>query len=515
MKKISVITTVFIIYLLSPTKVAAQYFSRHLDFNNCSEYGGHIFQVGDSFIIQNHSLCGESHQIEAFSIFRVDLNGEIIWQKEIDELKLYTPKAILPDGNNFFLICAPPVSQGQLDKNIILRAYNLDGELLNEWAYGEDEIEEYPTAIAKLNNYILIVEKYTQASTGKRKGFILFIDDETFEVKRKIAFNDNFSSFFARYLLVDSEGNILLPMIGLYNSLFTGQLIKYDSTGTKLWETDLNSNDYFWNLTIDVAELQNGNYAVGWHSDDYNHSWPAIVYGVSGAGEILWHRTLPDTVVGKNIDRIFSTQNGDVIGLGLDFDIGGGYEFDDTGGWIFRLNQEGEVLWERTIVDISLEDVLPFGQFLLGGTEMDNGDLVFTGLIQDTFPNADPFINNPNTWLLRLDNEGCLVPNCGSLQVIVGDSVFTDIKEVPTFEEDVRVKLFPNPVSDKMTIDIEGDFSFDKNNGANIFIYDIEGRLSLFQKAKAFPKEIDISNLANGLYFTNIGGRFVTKFIKQ
>lgn len=493
----------------------AQYFSKQLDMNGNSELSSQIIQVEDSYLILNGSLCGEN-QKKCVSIFKTNLDGELLWQREIDSLTIFSSKSILVDGDTFFLISAPPVSEGQLDENIVLQKFDMNGELQGEWFYGDEEIEEYPTAIAKLNNYILITVKHTDTLTGYRIGSILFINDETFEIERKVPFGENFSSIFARFLFVDAEKNILLPMLGLYNSFLTGRLIKYDSTGTKLWETTLSYNDHWHNLTIDVVELHNGNYAVGWHNDDDNNNWPPTIFGVSRDGDVLWEQTLPDTIARKNVDQLFLTQNGDIVGLGLDLDVGGGYDdFHGSGGWIFRMSEEGEILWERTIVDVSLIDYLPFGQFLLGGTELDNGDLVFTGSTQDTFPNADPFINNPNTWLLRLDSEGCLVPNCGSLQVIIGDSIYTDIREIPPYVFDNRVELFPNPASSIITINLEKDFDFDKNIGADIAVYNLEGQLVLYEKTSFFPKKIDVSNLAKGFYIVNIEGRFVAKFIKE
>ena len=513
MKKHIFLGIVFVLFCLEGK---SQYYSTQLDYDGTSEYGSQVVIVDDGFLLLNSSICGADLK-ECAGLFKTNFGGEILWKKEIDSLDVFSFESILKDGEDFFIINAPPVSEGQLDENIFLQKFNKDGELQGEWTYGGNEIEEYPTAIAKLNNYILIVEKYTEVSTGRRVGCLLFIDDETFTVERKIPFNDDFSDFVTKHLLVDSEGNILLPFLGLYNTFLTGQLIKYDSTGMKLWETTLNVNDDIWGVSIDAVELQNGNYAVGWYyPGGLNEPSPPIVYGLNSSGDILWQRPFPDTIGRKNIDELSSTQNGDIIGVGMDLYIGGDYDdFSGSGGWIFRLSQEGNVLWERTIVDLTLRDYVPLGQFLLDGAEMDNGDLVFTGLTHDTFPNGEPFFLNPDTWLLRLDSEGCLVPDCGNLQVIIGDSVYTDIKEIPIFENDLRVSLFPNPAVNNLIIDVQGDFNFDKNEGAGIAIYDIQGRLVLFKKTTFFPKEIEVSNLADGLYFVSIDGHFVERFIKQ
>ncbi|MDZ4681581.1 MAG: hypothetical protein SH848_01175 [Saprospiraceae bacterium] len=78
--------------------------------------------------------------------------------------------------------------------------------------------------------------------------------------------------------------------------------------------------------------------------------------------------------------------------------------FSHIGGWIFRLDPDsGEVIWDRTLYDYR-SPIYDMGFW--DGVELADGDLVFTGLYQDTFPNAMPFINDPNVWLVRLSAQG-------------------------------------------------------------------------------------------------------------
>ena len=90
------------------------------------------------------------------------------------------------------------------------------------------------------------------------------------------------------------------------------------------------------------------------------------------------------------------------------------------------------------------------------------------------------------------------------------NAVFTGIYE-STFQN-IEVKIFPNPVKDKITLEIEGNFLTD----INLKIYNSIGQPVI--TIKGFQKEIDLSFLKNGLYILELSDtkhQKILKFIKD
>ncbi|HEY9116093.1 MAG TPA: T9SS type A sorting domain-containing protein, partial [Bacteroidales bacterium] len=65
--------------------------------------------------------------------------------------------------------------------------------------------------------------------------------------------------------------------------------------------------------------------------------------------------------------------------------------------------------------------------------------------------------------------------------------------------EQGSVKLFPNPVSDKLNITL--------SSTADVFVYSISGQLLLQQKEISGTYQMDVSGLENGSYIVKVIGK--------
>ncbi len=98
---------------------------------------------------------------------------------------------------------------------------------------------------------------------------------------------------------------------------------------------------------------------------------------------------------------------------------------------------------------------------------------------------------------------------CGT--ILLGYAIFRDRKlSIDDIPPSSSIKLFPNPVSDKLMISSEGVFI------ESIQVYSINGDLLLTEKTNT--ESLNVSNLSEGIYFVEINteiGRFTKKFIKE
>lgn len=131
------------------------------------------------------------------------------------------------------------------------------------------------------------------------------------------------------------------------------------------------------------------------------------------------------------------------------------------GAWIFRMDGDGDLKWQRHIADTRY----PSGQFLYTGAEMSNGALVFTGSLG--FPGPPEGFN---VWLLRTDSTGCLSLGCGDFQGIV------PVEEPPPTGKEAFFEVFPNPFHDKISLSYTSGNALASGDYLAV-LYDAQGRL--------------------------------------
>jgi hypothetical protein len=79
-------------------------------------------------------------------------------------------------------------------------------------------------------------------------------------------------------------------------------------------------------------------------------------------------------------------------------------------GWVFRLDHEGEILWQINIIGFNVEppDERKRNGFFTNLTELEDGSILIVGGIDDRFEEGTV---NPNLWLLKLDEKRCFFPD--------------------------------------------------------------------------------------------------------
>jgi len=114
---------------------------------------------------------------------------------------------------------------------------------------------------------------------------------------------------------------------------------------------------------------------------------------------------------------------------------------------------------------------------------------------------------------MKVDEEGCLIPGCGS------ETVITTV-ESGVLQSLPNVVLFPNPVRDMLMFRLEGVDGIRKLAGR---IYDVSGRLVRSVPERRLSEDmtlmLEVNELKAGVYFLHLrldDGRVLSeKFIKQ
>jgi hypothetical protein len=253
---------------------------------------------------------------------------------------------------------------------------------------------------------------------------------------------DTFSWSANGNMISTTDGNLLFTAANYREEEdhYGCQMIKTNTEGKIIWQRSLP----FMRFNIEEpmsTPMPDGGSVLMWAKD--TSLWiPGVAGGelpvlrrYSSDGEWLWetgwHRGY------HRVFRIITAANGDIIGGGFRVPS---FDANDY-AWMFRVNPEGKVLWNRFFCD-SLQRPWTFmGIYDLAETA--EGNIVATGRVRDTIQGGDDV--NSNLFFLRTGPDGCLNGNCSdSTQYI------TIVKEPGRrglFGPLPNLRVAPNPVS--------------------------------------------------------------------
>lgn len=283
---------------------------------------------------------------------------------------------------------------------------------------------------------------------------------------------------------------------------------RVDTSGAELWSQELRRGDFLYWHGTDPVLLDDGLIALNWIHDTLPLPsgvvrFQDMLIWMDQDGEIVREFFFPKDRE-RNIRSMTKAANGDIIGAGSvdlsGLDLG-------RGGYVFRMRPDGTLLWERYLADVRFPVDSHFFNDVI---EADDGGIVLTGLLRDSFPNADPVVTNPNVWLVKLDSLGCLEPGCSRFQVM-GAVVST--QEVQ--ESSVKLRLFPNPTA--TFTQLQWPLDAQLQYPLQVQVFDLAGRAVLQRSFRENPVVLQCSGWSPGYYVVQVrdqqGRQWVQKLV--
>ena len=135
-----------------------------------------------------------------------------------------------------------------------------------------------------------------------------------------------------------------------------------------------------------------------------------------------------------------------------------------------KLNKNGLTEWDNTFyIDTT------FQCYLVAASERPDGAIVMTGVARD---GANPLWRRFDAWVVVVDSNGCLIPNCAPTDVPSAESSGTDIS------------IYPNPTTGSFTFHTEYSGTLTINNTYGQLLQRVslsKGRNNLCLPASAAP----------------------------
>ena len=216
-----------------------------------------------------------------------------------------------------------------------------------------------------------------------------------------------------------------------------------------------------------------------WTVDPY----PPVIYFLDSLGNIESEYdgfVRPGNYYMTKLKRM---SNGDILGVGITLDFSDGETY---GGWLFRMTQEGELVWERKISDRRYPDL--YGQFFDAIETPDGGIIAVGNISTNGFQNAE-------VWIVKLDGEGCMVPGC------TGDSIFiTPVKDLPA-QDNSFFTLSPNPSGNNTNASLWDGLNL---RDCRVKITNLSGQLLTEIVPASFNQQLSTDGLPNGVYLVQL-----------
>ena len=320
-------------------------------------------------------------------------------------------------------------------------------------------------------------------------------------------------------------------------------IVKTDAAGNVEWENYLGVGDKYRN-GIWITELSNGEFLASGFEDRTEYNPCGIIYRLSSSGNLLQTKKYPfwglidnqsaegpleleggdlifgcvkyDVLLGTNTDyrrhpqlvkingatldsiwtcRLANTlysgstqvskiaEDGNVVCVGTYDWHGGAVPY--SLGIISKVDTDGNLIWHRRHYHAGYGDNLLFDLDPLPG-----GGWLATGYTFLIANNGDP-VTAKESWLLALDEDGCLVPDCENLVYSVDE------------KNPIAFSVYPNPVQNDLNIALAHNMG---NEEVLINVYDLQGRSVMQHRIQMNEGTItlDASSLPSGTYLLSI-----------
>lgn len=451
------------------------------------ENGWVLNKIQGGYILLSAANCFDNSNYTCCMISKLDDAGEITWSN-IYPFRPTTSNMVVHDNK----IYASGHTNGA-NSQFVLYSFDSLGNVLWNKQYGDPTVEDEFPHLALWGNKLVLSGAQDRNINNRPAPIMYFVvTDMDGNQLNDFYYGDDNESTLSIKSITSSQGDYISSFLYCPDTCFLdlkAGVIAFDPNGNLKWKLNL---PYSYNPYECIpAQIDSNSLAVKWYVDNTtipNHDLtPPAIFFTNMSGNVL------DTVIFQNQTLKEIRNMEPVWENGL---VGCGHEYPDyinqsspkLFGWLFRIDENHDLLWERSYIDNTHQGVTFELQHIIPTSD---GGYLATGTI-DNFMTG---VWESHNWLLKLDSVGCLSPGCGNINYI------TDTQEA-VFLKGKGIKIYPNPASDYVHVAFPADFIPGQNT--NVVLISNAGTIVRQEQINAADCQLNLSGVTTGMYYLMI-----------
>lgn len=286
-------------------------------------------------------------------------------------------------------------------------------------------------------------------------------------------------------------------------------VVRVNQTGAIIWQRNWGSTYLEPNAHLNASSDGHCVIAAAMsYADDYMLTRPYIAKLDSMDGAILWEHEYGGIAGSTGFFTVKECTNTDLIAAGVDYSVA--YQR----GLLLRTTTDGDSLWMRTYYYQDTAITEGTGRFW-DVIQTDDGGFIACGWALGQAGGNTPPGYSQDTWVVKVDSMGCIVPGCDA----------TGVTELITNLADV-LSLWPVPLSPSrgeavLNVSIHLPSNFKTEGPLMLTVTSPDGKLVKQQRVatSSVTEEVVVSGLAAGGYSLHLsdGQRWIAgkKFVVQ
>jgi len=473
------------VLLLVPADAQQLVFSKVFsNYPLSGENGINIISYSGGYFLIGYNGCSNNSNLDCMTVARLNNIGEINWFKEYEHYGTRKIQVVILNDKIYL-----SGRTREVDYQYLLYCLDLNGNIIWKKEFGDVNKNEWSPGLLMTHNDDLIL--YDARDRNQNHIYewlpVLMKVNLQGDSLTEFTFNEQYDASSVRQVIESTQHDLIASYVycpdGCFFDLKAG-VICLDSVGNTKWVLDLPFS--FSSYGCFVSQIDSNTLAVKWHIDSNlpNHDLtpPAIFFtNISGA--------IQDTFIFQNqslkeVHYMESIWEKGLVGSGSNFIDYLTLSNPPWGGWVFRMDENREIVWDRTYLD-TIYQGRSFGLNQIIPTS--DGGYIATG----TITNFMTGVWESHNWILKLDSSGCLQPGCGNLNYI------TETEEA-VFLKGKDIKVYPNPASEYVQVEFPPDFDL-KNT--LLHIVSNTGAVVKRISPNSNMTQLNISDLTSGIYY--------------
>ena len=295
-------------------------------------------------------------------ILKLDSKGNLLWNKTYGGSNFDEATSLIQTIDGGYAIAGYTAAKGEGGADVWIIKLDEQGNLgeitegksiftdtlimpeILTWAktLGEIEDDRLYSLIQNDDGGYIVAGSITSKDAGSTDALVLKLDKESNIVwDDTYGKSDNDETIYSIIKTID--GNYMLG--GITESEETGKdfwLLKIDNQGNRLWDKTYGGNDY--DEARSIIQTTDGGYAAAGYTESKGAGREDVwIIKVNSQGNIIWDKTYGGSKIDM-VSSIIQTTDGGYIVAGSTASKGAG----SLNFWILKLDEKGDLIWDRT-----------------------------------------------------------------------------------------------------------------------------------------------------------------------